>query len=66
MKVEAFVYGKDGKDMGVLVYNNIDIESIINDLQISFGDWGYASIECEAGTYMALPNGWYEEYEKYE
>ena len=62
MKIEAHVF--DGRsNESIVVYNDIDIESIVNDLQISFNDWEYASIECEMGTYMALPNGWYEEYE---
>lgn len=49
-----------------MVYNDIDLESIINDLQISFNDWEYATIECEVGRYIAHPDGSYEEYVEHE
>lgn len=62
MKIEAFVYGEGGKDMGVIVYNNIDIDSIINDIGITCKGWEYASIECDEGygTFIAHPDGTYE------
>ena len=56
MKIEAFVYDEKGNE-SVVVYNDIDLESIANDLCISFDDWKYASIECEAGTFIAHPDG---------
>lgn len=61
MKIEAFVYSEDGKEIGVIVYNDIDIESIINDIDITYkGDWDYASLEYEGyGTYIAHPDGTY-------
>ena len=65
MKIEAFVYDKDGKDLGAIVYNNIDIECIINDIDITCkGGWDYASLEYDEGvTYIAHADGSYELYE---
>lgn len=64
MKVEAFVYDENGKDLGTIVYNGIDIESIINDIDITYKGWDYASIEYDGGTvYIAHTDGTYEECE---
>lgn len=62
MKIEAFVYSEDGKEIGVIVYNDIDIESIINDIDITYkGGWDYASLEYDEGygTYIAHSDGTY-------
>lgn len=62
MKIEAFVYGKEGNNLGTIVYNNIDIESIINDIDITYkGVWDYASLEYDEGygTYIAQSDGTY-------
>lgn len=65
MKIEAHVF--DGRsNESIVVYNDIDLESIVNDLQISFDNWMYASIECEGETYIAYPDGLYELYELHE
>ena len=61
MKIEAFLYDHKGNE-SVVVYNDIDLESIINDLQISFDDWTYASVESEVGTYIVHPDGTVDEY----
>lgn len=64
MKIEAFIYDSKGNE-SVVVYNDIDLESIVNDLQISYHDWTYASVESEAGTYIVHPDGDMCEYVEY-
>ena len=62
MKIEAYVFDGKGNE-SIITYNNIDIESIINDIDITCkGVWDYASIECDEGygTYIAHPDGTYE------
>lgn len=61
MKIEAFIYDGNCNDI-VVVYNNIDIESIINDIDITWkGEWDYATLEYEGyGTFIAHPDGTYE------
>lgn len=56
MKIEAFLYDEKGNE-SVVVYNDIDLESIVNDLQISYDDWKYACVECEIGKYIVHPDG---------
>lgn len=62
MKIEAFVYDENGNE-SVVVYNDIDMETIVNDLCISFHNWEYASIEYEGGLCIAYPDGTYFEGE---
>lgn len=56
MKIEAFVYDENGNE-SVIAYNDIDIDTIVYDLQITFNDWDYAYIEWEGGCCLAFPNG---------
>lgn len=63
MKAEVFAYDENGKELGVIVYNNIDIETIIGDVDITYKGWDYARIEYEGGygMYIAHSDGNYEE-----
>lgn len=58
MKIEAFLYDSKGNE-SVVVYNDIDMATIVDDLCISFDDWTYASIEYEGGYCIAHPDGDY-------
>ena len=59
MKIEAFLYDENGAE-SVVVYNDIDIDTIVDDLCITCENWEYASIYYEGGTCIAHPNGDYE------
>lgn len=50
MKATATTYSSTDKAIHTIVYQNIDIESIANDLNVTLDGWNYAVVECEDGT----------------
>ena len=57
MKIEAFVYDEYANYLDTIVYNGIDLETIINDIDITCKGWDLARIEYEGGYCLVFSDG---------